>query len=224
MPLILIFAECGLEIIPQKIRRHPSVRRNMNKKLYSSQLLDSAIHHSAMKKLKNHNKRGRPDILHLGLLNALGSPLNKSGNLQIYIQTINNKIFEVNPEVRIAKNYNRFKGLMAKLLIDGKITYEDKHLFSSIKKPLSKLIESFDKPEVLLLSSRGDQIKHYQDLFSKDLSKNYVAIIGGFQKDTFSPKILELSQQLVSISKFKLNSWVVVSRAISFYELIHDIR
>ncbi|TXT54268.1 MAG: Ribosomal RNA small subunit methyltransferase Nep1 [Promethearchaeota archaeon] len=223
MPLILILAECGLEIIPKKLRRHPAVKRNTNKKLYSSQLLDSALHHSAMKKLKDYDKRGRPDILHLGLLNALGSPLNKSGNLQLYIHTIRNKIFKVNPDVRIAKNYNRFKGLMGKLLIDGEIKFEDLSLFSPVKGSLKKLIESYKDPDVLLFSSRGKLIKDTKQIFSEDLSKDYIGIIGGFQKGTFSHKILNLSQNLISISEYKLNSWIVVSRAVVFYELIHQL-
>ncbi|GAG78389.1 unnamed protein product, partial [marine sediment metagenome] len=31
--------------------------------------------------------------------------------LSLFIHTINNKIYEFNPEIRIARNYNRFKGL-----------------------------------------------------------------------------------------------------------------
>ena len=94
MPLILILVECGLEIIPRQIRNHSSVKKNRTNKIYSSQLLDNALHHSAMKNLKNSIKRGRPDIVHLCLLNALGSPLNKSSNLKLYIHTIKNKIFK----------------------------------------------------------------------------------------------------------------------------------
>jgi len=112
MPLTIILAECGLELIPKEIRKHPAIQRNLKRENYSSQLLDNALHHSAMVKLKNVGKRGRPDITHSCLLNALGSPLNKSGNLKLYIHTLNNKIFEFNPQIKIARNYNRFKGFM----------------------------------------------------------------------------------------------------------------
>jgi len=47
--------------------------------------------------------------------------LNKSGNLTLFIHTTNNKIYKINPEIRITRNYNRFKGLIGKLLIDGNI-------------------------------------------------------------------------------------------------------
>ncbi|MFX1589174.1 MAG: 16S rRNA methyltransferase, partial [Promethearchaeota archaeon] len=100
MALTLIIAECGLELIPKEIRDHPSVKKNIRSKNYASHLLDNALHHSAIVKLKNFEKRGRPDILHNCLLNALGSPLNKNKQLKIYFHTVNNRVFELNPEIR----------------------------------------------------------------------------------------------------------------------------
>lgn len=223
MPLILILVECGLEIIPRQIRNHSSVKKNRTNKIYSSQLLDNALHHSAMKNLKNSIKRGRPDIVHLCLLNALGSPLNKSSNLKLYIHTIKNKIFKFNPEIRMAKNFNRFKGLMAKLLIDGDIKYNGTNLIAQFPGNLKILIESFEDPEILLFSSKGALIKNHREIFTKDISKNLIAIIGGFQKSGFSNEVLKLSNDLISISKNSLDASIVVSRIITFYELIHKI-
>ena len=111
MPLTIILVECGLELIPEEIKKHPAVQKNIRGASISSLLLDNALHHSAMVKLKDVGKRGRPDITHSCLLNALGSPLNKSNNLKLYIHTWSNKIFEINPQIKIARNYNRFKGL-----------------------------------------------------------------------------------------------------------------
>lgn len=223
MPLILILVECGLEIIPRQIRNHSSVKKNRTNKIYSSQLLDNALHHSAMKNLKNSIKRGRPDIVHLCLLNALGSPLNKSSNLKLYIHTIKNKIFKFNPEIRMAKNFNRFKGLMAKLLIDGDIKYNGTNLIAQFTGNLKILIESFEDPEILLFSSKGKLVKDYSNIFNANISKNYIVIIGGFQKGTFSNEVLKLSNDIISISKNSLDASIVVSRIITFYELIHKI-
>ncbi len=222
MALTLILAECGLELIPKEIRDHPSVKKNIKSKNYSSQLLDNALHHSAMIKLSNFEKRGRPDILHNCLLNALGSPLNKNKQLKIYFHTVNNRIFELNPEIRITRNYNRFKGLLAKLLIDGKIQFEKVYLIKELKENLRELIKIIKKKEVLLFSSRGGIIQHHLDLFQKD--KNYVIIIGGFQKGTFSKDTLELSNRIISISQYSLDAWIVVGKIISFYEIINDIK
>lgn len=223
MPLILIFVECGIELIPKQIRNHPAVKRNLSDKNYSSQLLDNALHHSAMNKLNNYEKRGRPDISHICLLNALGSPLNKSGNLELYIHTLQNKIFKFNHEIRIARNFNRFKGLMAKLLIDEKIEADGLLLISRLNNSLKSLITSFNKPKIIILSSKGKLIENHQIFFSNDLSKNYIVIIGGFQKSSFSKEIFALSDNLVSFSKYQLDAWVIANKIISYYEFIHNI-
>ncbi|MFO8018522.1 MAG: 16S rRNA methyltransferase [Promethearchaeia archaeon] len=223
MPLILLLVECSLEIIPRKIRSHPAVQRNLNDKNYMSQLLDNALHHSAMSNLKNRQKRGRPDITHLCLLNALGSTLNKSGNLRIFIHTYRGKIFEVSPEVRIARNFNRFKGLIAKLLIDGEIRIKNGFLFKRFRGSLEKLIQSFKDPKVSLLTETGQQIEHPLEFYDSNLEKNQILFIGGFQKDKFSEKILQLSRNHISISQYSLDAWVAVNKMITYYELTFNI-
>ena len=223
MSLTIILVDCGLEIIPKEIRNNSSISRNLSSKNYYSQLLDNALHHRAMKNLKNFEKRGRPDITHLCLLNALGSPLNKQEKLNLYIHTIHNKIFKINPKIRIARNYNRFKGLMAKLLIEEQIRTEDDMLISSINENLRDLLKKFDDSEILLFSHRGKLLKNFQSLFLKNSPKNYIAIIGCFQKSTFSKEILQLSDNLISISDFSLDAWIVVSKIINYYELIHEL-
>lgn len=219
MPLIIILVECGLELIPKQIRSHPSVKRNLKLKNYASQLLDNSLHHSAMKNLKKFEKRGRPDITHICLLNALGSPLNKSGNLKLYIHTVNKKIYEFNNKIRIARNFNRFKGLMTKLLLDGQII----GLISPVHDNLNDLIESFESPNIILFSSKGKLIKNYDDLFTQNLSKNYIAMVGGFQKSDFSREIYALSDNVISISEYPLDAWVAVNRIITYYEINQNI-
>lgn len=222
-PLTIILADCGLELIPKHIRKHSAIQRNISSKNYSSQLLDNALHHSAMKDLKSFEKRGRPDIVHACLLNALGSPLNKSGNLNLYVHTFNDKLFKFNPELRIARNFNRFKGLMAKLLIDGEIAANGTPLITQIDASLKDLIARINKPEIILLSSKGKLVKTSQEMFNKEISLEHVIIIGGFQKKGFSKEILSLSANLISISKFPLDAWNVVGKVITYYEITHDI-
>ena len=107
-----------------------------------------------MKNLKNHEKRGRPDITHICLLNGLGSPLNKSGNLKIYVHTIHNRIFDINSEIRIARNYNRFKGLIGNLLLDGDIIDKDKKLISQVDGNLNDLIKTIENFSIKSLSKK----------------------------------------------------------------------
>ncbi|MBY8980160.1 MAG: 16S rRNA methyltransferase [Candidatus Lokiarchaeota archaeon] len=223
MPLTIIFVECGLELIPFEIRKHPSIQKNLKKDSYPSKLLDNAIHHSAMVRLDDVEKRGRPDITHGCLLNALGSTANKSGNLKIYLHTIENKIFEINSDIKIARNYNRFKGLMAKLLMENKIGSDNLLLISKFKGTLRDLINSNNRKDVIILSNKGELAESPLLLFDHDLSKDYIVIIGCFQKGFFTDEILELSNRLVSISHYSLDAWVVLSRVITLYEIANDI-
>lgn len=223
MPLIIILVECGLELIPKHIRNHPAVKRNLSSNIYSSQLLDNALHLSAMKNLKNIEKRGRPDISHLCLLNALGSVLNKSGYLELYIHTINNKIFKFNSEIRIARNYNRFKGLMAKMLIEGDIIANGTPLILHIERSLKELITTFKNSEIFLFSTKGRLIKNYQEMIPPNISKNIIAIIGGFQKGDFSKEIKNISKNLISVSDYHLDAWVIINKVITYYEILHSI-
>ena len=223
MPLIVILAECGLELIPEEIKHNSAIQKNLKKQSFTSKLLDNALHHSAMGKLKDVTKRGRPDITHICLLNALGSPVNKSGNLKLYVHTLNNLIYEISPEIKITRNYNRFKGLMAKLLIEDEIKTETLLLFSRIKRNLNELLKSIKSEDIILFSSKGELVKNHFELFDKNLTKNYVAIIGCFQKGFFSDEILSLSNKIVSISHFSLDAWVAVSKAIGYYEISNDI-
>ena len=223
MPLTLILAECGLELIPSDISNHPAIQKNIKKDLYPSKLLDNAIHHSAMVRLEDAKKRGRPDITHACLLNVLGSPLNKSGNLKLYIHTVNNKIYEINPDIKIARNYNRFKGLIAKLLIEDEIKTDGLLLVSRTKSNLSEMLESIGSEEIIIFSSNGKLVKDHVELFNKNLTKNYVAIVGCFQKGYFTDNILSLSNKIVSISRYHLDAWVALNKVIGYYEISNDI-
>lgn len=223
MPLTIILTECGLELIPEEIKSNPAIKKSIKENSYSSKLLDNALHHSAMGKLKDAAKRGRPDIAHICLLNALGSPLNKSGHLVLYLHTINNKIYEINTDIKIARNYNRFKGLMAKLLIEDEIRAENIVLISKINKDLDGLLTSISNNEIILFSRKGKLIKNHFELFEKSLSKNYVIFLGCFQKGSFSKEILSLSNKIMSISNYALDAWVALNKIISYYEITNDI-
>lgn len=215
--------ECGLELIPKQIRNHPAVRKNIDKNNYASLLLDNSIHHSAMIKLQNREKRGRPDIVHNCLLHALGSPCNKQGLLSFHVQTIHNRIFQFHPELRISRNYNRFKGLMAKLLMEGSISSPDKNLISEIKDPIDAVLKNLKKKDVKILTSHAKLIHHHLAMFPEDTFRNEVVIIGGFQKGYFSQNTLVLAKDLISISRYSLDASIVVNKIINFYEIVNDI-
>ena len=92
------------------------------------------------KKLKRDPKEFRPDIAHQELLALIDSPLNKSGNLQVYMRTNNNVLIEINPSIRIPRTYKRFSGLIVQLLHKMKIKAGNtsETLMKVIKNPFSQ--------------------------------------------------------------------------------------
>ena len=74
--LTIILTESSLELIPESMHNHPSVKAYSKKfkKIPSNTLLDNSWHFAAMKGLENEIKRGRPDIIHLTLLSLCTSP------------------------------------------------------------------------------------------------------------------------------------------------------
>jgi rRNA small subunit pseudouridine methyltransferase Nep1 len=223
MPLTLILVEAGVELIPKKLRGHPSVKKNLNMRNYTSQLLDNALHHSAMRKLKDYSKRGRPDVAHVCLLNALGSPLNKKGLLRIYLHTVNGKIYEINSNIRIARNFNRFKGLMAKMILDGQIKTKKEILLAEWDASLSELIESFKNREVVVFSKHASRVESFTKVFPRDPQKHYIALVGCFQKTSISDPIKKMGDRHISISEFSLDACVVVSEILTYYSISHDL-
>lgn len=94
------------------------------------------------KKMKDPSKY-RPDILHQCLLILLDSPLNKSGNLNILIETVSGKVIKINPKIRIPRVYSRFAGLIVQLL-------ERKTIYSSPEREILMKVES--EPVEMFLS------------------------------------------------------------------------
>ena len=48
--------------------------------------------------------------------------------------------------------------------------------------------------------------------------KNYLVIIGGFQKGYFNNEFANLKVNRISVSQYSLDAWIVVSKIINLYE------
>ena len=218
--LVLILAESALETIPKDLWRHPAVRRHSKKRKKHPQflLLDRSYHHAAMKTLLKNEKRGRPDIVHFALLDALGSPLNKERLLQVYVHTINDHIIRVKPEARLPRNYNRFVGLMEQLFELRKAPPNGPVLLKLESKTLSQLLREISPPQVVAFSRTGKP-RTLEDVASKLSSGERPAvIIGGFPHGHFSASTIRLADELVCIDEETLEAWTVTSRVIYEYE------
>ncbi|MFQ6086424.1 MAG: 16S rRNA methyltransferase [Candidatus Bathyarchaeia archaeon] len=218
--LILILAESALETIPEQLWNHPAVQKysKLRRKHPRFLLLDRSFHHSAMKTLKHNMKRGRPDIVHFALLEALGSPLNKENLLQTYVHTINNHVITVNPQTRLPRNYSRFLGLMEQLFESGKVPPKGSVLLTLEHKTLPQLIREV-KPSRLIAFSRIGTRKTLEETTLKLSSeKRPTILVGGFPHGHFTKQTLKLADEIVCTDPQMLETWTVVSRVVYEYE------
>ena len=218
--LILILAESALETIPKDLWEHPAVKRHSKKHKKPPQrlILDRSYHHAAMKTLPENERRGRPDIVHFALLEALGSPLNKERLLQVYVHTLNNYVIKVNSETRLPRNYNRFIGLMEQLFEFGRVPPNGKALLKLERKTLSQLIRQVNPTYVVGFSTAGVP-RTVEEIILKLLNEEKPAvIIGGFPHGHFSTTVLQLVNELARIDSEALDTWTVTSRVIYEYE------
>jgi rRNA small subunit pseudouridine methyltransferase Nep1 len=219
--LTLILAETALETIPKKIHSHFSIRNYSKRKIKPLKrlLLERSIHHSAMQKLNNNKKRGRPDIAHMVLLQALNSPLNKEGYLKIYVHTNNDFVITVNPITRIPRNYNQFIGLMEQLFSIYRVPPEGEILLELERKTLQELLFEIKVDYVLLFSTEG-KLKTIKEAICNIPPKSKpVIIIGGFPQGSFSKETLKLVDEIVCVDSKVLDALTITSRAIYEYEI-----
>lgn len=220
--LILILAESALETIPKGLWSHPAIKRHSKRcrKPPKNILLDRSYHHSAMKNLEENEKRGRPDIVHFALLEALGSPLNKERLLQVYVHTNNNYVITVKSEARLPRNYNRFVGLLEQLFELGKVPSEGQALLKLEAKTLPQLLDETETDYVMAFSRKGSP-KTLEEASSRLLEKQRPAVlVGGFPHGHFSETTIRLADEVVCVDPEMLETWTLTSRLIYEYERV----
>ena len=225
--LNLILAESALETIPEKLWKHPAIQKyaKLRSKHPRFVLLDRSYHHRAMKRLEHSEKRGRPDIVHFALLEALGSPLNKEGLLQVYVHTFNDYVITMNPETRLPRNYDRFVNLIEQLYEYGRVPPQQTQtaLLTLEHKTLKQLIGEV-KPSYVLALTRTGKPRMLEEAISKlSNEKKPLLIVGGFPHGHFSEATLKLVNEIVCIDPDMLETWTVTSRAIYEYERLLSV-
>jgi len=218
--LILIIAEAALETIPKELWSYHSIRKHalLKGKKAGEILLDRGYHHSAMIKLDNAEKRGRPDLIHISLLEATSTPLYIEGRLEIYVHTITDKVIRVGQLVRLPRAYYRFEGLMEKLFVKGKINSKGSNLLELSDLSFKQLISKIRPTITIGLSTIGE--KNTFEEVAKELAK-YVKpalVVGGFPRGHFSKAVTSSLNALYSIHELALQAHVVIARMIYEYE------
>jgi rRNA small subunit pseudouridine methyltransferase Nep1 len=218
--LNLVLAESAIELIPSDLWKHPAVmkRSRLIGKNPGQMLLDRSYHHAAMLQIEDGRKRGRPDIAHFCLLNALGAPLNLEGGLRTSVHTREDKLIVVDPETRLPRNYDRFVGLVEQLYSLGKVPAKGRTLLEIRSKTLSEHICDINPSRTVALSRAGvkSTIEKVVEIVAEE--PNPLFLIGGFPAGSFGSKTIELADDVFSIYPETLDAWVVVARVIYEYE------
>lgn len=201
--------------MPREILTHPAVTSRARKAgaKPAEMLLDRSYHHAAMKKLDQAWKRGRPDIVHFALMEALSTPLFASGRLQVYVHTVDDRIITIANNLRIPKSYFRFEGVMTALLRDGFVKSDDGTMLLEMQDgDMGRLISQIGPEKVVGLSSAGVQ-SSAQQVASKNIG-NTMFVVGAFPKGHFSEKTTQHFSCTYSIENIGLEAHVVIARLI----------
>ncbi|HUH99880.1 MAG TPA: ribosome biogenesis protein [Nitrososphaerales archaeon] len=210
--LHFVIGEAALELVPEPLWKSPSVRSDSARRDLEpgSILLDRSIHHSAMLRLDDGYRRGRPDLVHLTLLNVTSTPLHQEGKARVYIQTIDDSVLEFGEGARPPKSYARFRSLMEKLLVErpgtGLVRVRDG--------TLPELLKQIGTDRSVGLSVQG-ALEPLESLAS-DLvrRKDPVVVVGGFPRGHFLTRDLKAFDSLVRIDQRPLDAHVVAARII----------
>jgi len=219
--LCLLLAEAGLELVPRSLWGHPAVKASAKRrsKRPGEILLDVSLHRFAMSRLRDREKRGRPDIAHFCLLLALSSLINRAGLLDVRIHTYPGKVIGVSPHVRLPRNYNRFTGLMEQLLVEGRVPPRSEEPLLWIEEgDLAKLLESLKPSKVYLLSEKGGLKPSSALAYEVIEERRPLVIIGCFQAGDFSELFYEIADEVVAIARISLDAWIVTAKVLSSIE------
>lgn len=214
--LALILADAELELVPSALAGHPAVHASAKKRGRSpaSILLDSSLHHPALRNAPDGERRGRPDLVHVFVLLCLDSILNQERRLQTVVHTRNDEVIRFAPETRIPRNYTRFVGLMEDLFAKGAVPPEAPLITVERGMSLEALLATFHGATWAF--AEGGESIHLPDELAR-VEGDLVAVIGGFPHGTFRSPVRELCDRLVSIHPAPLKAWTVAGELLAAY-------
>lgn len=178
------------------------------------ELLCADTHSKILKKNNKNAADYRPDIVHGALLVLLDSPLNKAGQLQIYVHTNKNVLIEINPKVRIPRTYKRFAGLMVQLLHKLKIRATDgpEVLLKTIKTPVT---QHFPPGAYKIGTSVTADLVEMKEVCT---SLPDVPIVFMFGSHAHGPADVDWVDKRIAVSAYPLSAMTAISRVVHSFE------
>jgi len=175
-------------------------------------LIDKRYHYHKLSAFTRKWKRGRPDIVHTTLLVLLDSLLNANGSLEVYVHTLDGKVYYVSPEERLPKHYDAFKQIMAQLLQRGKVPPEGEPLMWLAYESLSDFVKEHGK--IILLWEKGEP-RRFKEIASEALETGAPVGIGAFPRGDFEKSTLRKSAKRYSVFGGRpLKAWTVAYKLV----------
>ena len=223
--LHVILLECAIELVPRELTSLKEVQAHARRrrKKPGQLMLDQTHHGRAMTRLDGMEKRGRPDITFLSLLSILETPLCKAGLLTVHLHLVDGRVIEINPDVRLPRNYDRFVGLFEQLLMNGRIPPEGEPLARMIDTSLPDLVSSFaaDSSESLVLLAIENGIKTSADslrnMLPRDSTVPIILGVGAFPHGIMSDSVKELFSTHLELDKDVMMAWHVCAQVLWTY-------
>ena len=225
--LSILLAEASLESFPEELLNDIKVRQYFSKlnKTPSEIMFDMGYHSNFAKDLTNLEKRGRPDLVHFALLSCFGSILAREQRLKVIIHTYGDKVIELNPEIRLPKNVDRFNGLILQLFKDKIVSSESSTpLMNLSEKTLPELMEELRVKHDLIVefSVKGEQLS------STDYSKiifnatNPLLIFGAFPHGEILNLPDDFVDQKIGIYGEGLDLFAVISQILASQHMAEE--
>ncbi len=213
--LTLVLADAELERVPEEIAGHAAVRSAAKRRGRPATLtlLDSSVHHAALRGVDDGERRGRPDIVHLFLLLCLDSIPNLEGALTTVVHTRGDRVIRVDPATRLPKNYPRFVGLMEDLFEKGAVP-EDRPLLRLEQGTLADVLRPLAARKVALVEGKPPEDAL---AYLRRQTGDVAAVVGGFPHGTFRSPVADLVDETLTIHAQPLKAWTVAATLLSAY-------
>lgn len=208
----IILEEASLELIPRKYWNHESCKQVEYRFGIPAeyQILDDNYHHAIVTKLPDHEKRGRPDIVHLALLDITSTPAFIEGKVKVYVHTRFNQTIRISSGVRLPRTLPRFCGVFSKVISGKQQVKEMELLRLKDDQSFTELAFEIGASYIICFTSAGKQRDMLETVSS--VADGAAWVVGGFPRGHFVDEVKSVATELISISKYSLPAHVVTAR------------
>lgn len=213
----LVLADSELELIPEELLRERCILNNARARGKAPEkiLLDASHHHPAFARLKDSERRGRPDITHFFLMLCLDSDLSAQGRLRAFVHTRNDCVIAVNPETRLPPNYPRFVGLV-ETLFEKEVVPSAENALLELRRgvPLQTLVKALKPDDVIVLDPNGEKTDSLPEKLVELKGDRVAIILGGFSKGTFRSDLTGLAPKRYCLGDRMMKVWTITSKVL----------